>query len=87
MMVPESDRLLGVVDPARTAMAGLCRVSTASSMIGSLVAIDFAELTVAWMVKGLRGTTSPKEDTKLNSLWARSRFVHNVAKYKTGDST
>ena len=50
MMVPESDRLLGVLDLTWTAMAGLWRVSAvsiASSMIGSLVAIDFAELTVA----------------------------------------
>ena len=47
MTVPESDRLLGVLDLTWTAMAGRWRVSTsstASSMIGGLVAIDFAEL-------------------------------------------
>lgn len=48
-MVPESDRLFGVLDRGWTAIGGLCRVSAASSTIGALVAIDFAEVIVAWV--------------------------------------
>jgi len=48
-MVPESDRLFGVLDPLDppwTAMEGLCGLSAASSTVAALVAIDFAGLIV-----------------------------------------
>lgn len=46
-MVPESDRLFGVLDRAWTAMGGLCSVSAASSTVAALVAIDLAEFIAA----------------------------------------